>query len=157
MNGVDLATVPELLGHSTTTMTERYSHLSPAHKTRAINILDSAYRTESKTEAVEFTHPCRGVPTLPCPEAWRCIEASMTQLPLCNATKTKKTQSRKRRQANNLRFLLGFDIRKYSQVRYFCGKFTCNNIGNEFRSLVIKVNEIIYVFRILRYKLCKID
>ena len=53
MNGVDLATVAVLLGHSTTTMTERYSHLSPAHKTRAVKILDLAYRTESKTESVE--------------------------------------------------------------------------------------------------------
>ena len=57
MNGVDLATVAELLGHSTTTMTERYSHLSPDHKTRAVKTLDFAYQTESKTESL--LRPCR--------------------------------------------------------------------------------------------------
>ena len=39
--GVDLKTISELLGHSTTTMTERYSHLSPKHKTLAVNLLSS--------------------------------------------------------------------------------------------------------------------
>jgi integrase len=53
MNGVDLVTVATLLGHSSTRMTERYSHLSPAHQTRAVKVLDSAYRSESKTESVE--------------------------------------------------------------------------------------------------------
>ena len=57
MNGVDLVTVAELLGHSTTRMTERYSHLSAKHKTRAIKILDSAYHTESKTESLAKEEP----------------------------------------------------------------------------------------------------
>ncbi|MFH1618594.1 MAG: site-specific integrase [bacterium] len=39
MKGVDIKTVSELLGHSTTRMTERYSHLSPSHKSLAINTL----------------------------------------------------------------------------------------------------------------------
>jgi integrase len=39
MRGADLKTVSELLGHATTAMTERYSHLSPAHKNLAINLL----------------------------------------------------------------------------------------------------------------------
>ena len=39
MRGADLKTVSELLGHATTAMTERYSHLSPAHKGLAINLL----------------------------------------------------------------------------------------------------------------------
>jgi len=39
MKGVDIKTVSELLGHSTTRMTERYSHLSPSHKNLAINML----------------------------------------------------------------------------------------------------------------------
>ncbi len=40
MNGVDLRTVQELLGHSTITMTEQYSHLSPDHRTRAVSKLN---------------------------------------------------------------------------------------------------------------------
>ena len=41
MSGVDLRTVQELLGHRTLAMTMRYSHLSPAHKWRAVKILGS--------------------------------------------------------------------------------------------------------------------
>jgi integrase len=40
MEGVDIMTVKELMGHKTLEMTLRYSHLAPNHKTRAINILD---------------------------------------------------------------------------------------------------------------------
>jgi len=40
MSGIDLTTVGELLGHKKLEMTKRYSHLSPSHKTKAINILD---------------------------------------------------------------------------------------------------------------------
>jgi site-specific recombinase XerC len=39
MGGVDLITVKELLGHKTLTMTLRYSHLAPAHKGKAVDIL----------------------------------------------------------------------------------------------------------------------
>ena len=39
MSGVDLNTVRELLGHKEPTMTLRYSHLSPDHKARAVEIL----------------------------------------------------------------------------------------------------------------------
>ena len=41
MKGADIKTVSELLGHSTTRMTERYSHLSASHKGLAINLLAS--------------------------------------------------------------------------------------------------------------------
>ncbi len=39
MKGVDLKTVADLLGHATTTMTERYSHLSKEHKQMAVELL----------------------------------------------------------------------------------------------------------------------
>lgn len=39
MAGVDLNTVRELLGHKSIAMTQRYSHLSPDHKARAVEIL----------------------------------------------------------------------------------------------------------------------
>jgi integrase len=40
-NGVDLATVKELLGHSTITMTMRYTHPTPEHKIQAVESLVS--------------------------------------------------------------------------------------------------------------------
>jgi len=39
MNGIDLKTVQELLGHKSFEMTLRYAHLSPEHKKRATDIL----------------------------------------------------------------------------------------------------------------------
>ena len=49
MNGVDVKTVSELLGHSDIKMTMRYVHLSPDHKARAVKILDTAFLTDTKT------------------------------------------------------------------------------------------------------------
>jgi integrase len=43
MEGVDIMTVKELMGHKDLTMTLRYSHLAPNHKTKAVNILDQAW------------------------------------------------------------------------------------------------------------------
>ena len=53
MAGVDLMTVKELLGHASITMTMRYAHLAPDHRSRAIKTLDSAYQTDTKTDTVE--------------------------------------------------------------------------------------------------------
>ena len=52
MSGVDLMIVRELLGHATLTMTMRYAHLAPDHRSRAIKTLDSAYQTDTKTDTV---------------------------------------------------------------------------------------------------------
>ena len=54
MNGVDIKTVQELLGHSSLTMTMRYSHLAPDHRLRAVKTLDSALQSDTKTDTVEI-------------------------------------------------------------------------------------------------------
>jgi integrase len=41
MNGTDLTTVKELLGHKSIQMTMRYAHLSQAHKKKAVDALAS--------------------------------------------------------------------------------------------------------------------
>ncbi len=51
MSGVDLKTVQELLGHKSIEMTMRYSHLSPSHKKRAVEILDRQMDTIWTPEA----------------------------------------------------------------------------------------------------------
>ena len=40
MNGADVRTIQQLMGHSSLTTTERYMHVSPAHRERAINLLE---------------------------------------------------------------------------------------------------------------------
>jgi integrase len=42
MRGADLRTVQELAGHKSITMTVRYSHLSPQHNQRTIELLDES-------------------------------------------------------------------------------------------------------------------
>lgn len=63
MNGVDLTTVKELLGHKSLNMTLRYSHLAPEHKTKAVKVLDNVFRntveecenSDKKIEKVNLT------------------------------------------------------------------------------------------------------
>ena len=56
MNGVDIKSVQELLGHASLTMTMKYAHLAPDHRLRAIKTLDSAYLSDTKTDTVLLTH-----------------------------------------------------------------------------------------------------
>lgn len=50
MSGADLTTVKELLGHKKIDMTLRYSHLSPDHKRRAVEVLDTYMDTREESE-----------------------------------------------------------------------------------------------------------
>jgi integrase len=50
MNGVDLTTVMEILGHSTVAMTLRYSHLSPEHKRSAVELLGNDIKLANGTK-----------------------------------------------------------------------------------------------------------
>jgi Phage integrase family len=56
MAGVDLHTVQTLLGHKTLAMTERYAHLSPAHKLAAVQRLNRPEITEP-TDTTTDTEP----------------------------------------------------------------------------------------------------
>lgn len=50
MNGCDIYTLKELMRHSKIEMTERYAHLSPNHKSKAINILCGVIGQKDKLE-----------------------------------------------------------------------------------------------------------
>ncbi len=52
MNGVDITSVKELLGHKSLSITMRYSHLSPSHKRKAVNTLDSVLKNTQKETPV---------------------------------------------------------------------------------------------------------
>ena len=59
MEGVDIMTVKELMGHKTLDMTLRYAHLAPNHKTRAVTVLDRImsekdfYQSQGQSQAAE--------------------------------------------------------------------------------------------------------
>ena len=50
MRGVDLYTVSMLMGHHSTEMTERYSHLAPDFLKNAVNVLVSGNTTGTRTD-----------------------------------------------------------------------------------------------------------
>lgn len=58
MRGVPLATVSNLLGHTSPTMTLRYAHLSPKHLTSAVRVLDPQSITSHIHEDVDLVPGC---------------------------------------------------------------------------------------------------
>jgi site-specific recombinase XerD len=55
MSGIDLTTIKELLGHKDIKMTLRYAHLAPAHKVKAVDILDTALNGKAiSTKLAQF-------------------------------------------------------------------------------------------------------
>ena len=61
MAGMDMNTLRELLGHRTLAMTQRYSHLSPNHRSQAVKLLDAFWIVSDsgeilKNEKSEATH-----------------------------------------------------------------------------------------------------
>ena len=53
MNGTDIRTVQDLLGHSTVKVTEQYSHLSPVHRLKALETLNFRGNKGTKEEQFE--------------------------------------------------------------------------------------------------------
>ncbi|MGA2191953.1 MAG: site-specific integrase [Nitrospirota bacterium] len=69
MAGVDITTVKELLGHKTLTMTLRYAHLAPAHKVKALDILDRTLSAENPNRtktAQKRGYELSSAPVTPC-------------------------------------------------------------------------------------------
>ncbi len=56
MNGVDIVTVKELLGHKTLAMTMRYSHPAPEHKRWAIEVLNLEDGTHKSPHSASLEH-----------------------------------------------------------------------------------------------------
>jgi integrase len=53
MAGVDITTIKELLGHKSLAMTMRYSHLSPSHKARAVELLDGLLSEKTELDMTD--------------------------------------------------------------------------------------------------------
>ncbi len=64
MQGADLLTIQEILGHKDLRMTARYAHVGQAHKLTAIRLLEKAYKQELPAENGSLT-----VATLPAASA----------------------------------------------------------------------------------------
>lgn len=59
MQGIDIMTVKELMGHKTLDMTLRYAHLAPDHKTKAITILDRVFGKVETTNVIDLQEKMR--------------------------------------------------------------------------------------------------
>lgn len=62
MQGATIKDVQELLGHKDTKMTNRYAHLSPEHKKKAVSLLDGLTASEEKNhsgEKVDMSETCQ--------------------------------------------------------------------------------------------------
>ena len=55
MAGVDIKTIQELMGHKDIKMTMRYSHPTPEHKKKAVEILESTHTNFHTTGKKEKT------------------------------------------------------------------------------------------------------
>jgi integrase len=50
MQGVDLLTIAEILGHKDLKMTKRYAHVAPTHRLAAIGLLENVYNQGTASE-----------------------------------------------------------------------------------------------------------
>jgi site-specific recombinase XerD len=57
IQGADLLTIQEILGHKDLRMTTRYAHVAPTHRLAAIEKLEGAYRRQEKTDTSALPDP----------------------------------------------------------------------------------------------------